>query len=265
MPQTSAMTDSKKVAITWIELVLLVLTVIAGMGIWVVIKQRVELSEKADEPVEVNYQNQAQVLLRQTRYSFIQNELTTAQTKLAQEQIDERRKEYLLETLINAEKNPTSSPTRPATAPTPNTDIEKTKTDLVTTKRLIGYLTSEVKNKEQDSINAYIDLETAKRLASANFAESQFRFQWGKRFDTLYYGSIVIGGLLFLVWLIISIVGRLGRFTASRVSVVGGATTLLAILIGYETFELAGAALVGVLVVIVILILIPTEKNTQET
>ena len=265
------MAASKKLAITWIELALLILTVIAGMGIWVFVKQKVDVWQKANEPLEATYQKQHDVLDKQAKQSFAQSELTTLQSKLIQERIDELRKGYLLENLTNAPKNtpqtatPATASASPAPTPTTNAELEKAKTDVEVTKRVIETLSSQQDEKIKAVGQAYIDLEAAKLRASANFTQAQIKFLRDKRLVALSYAGIAIFALLVLVWLLVSVIGFAGRFETRRTVVVGSAAALLFILIGYEVFELAGAALIGILVVITILALLPATKNPQQT
>jgi hypothetical protein len=261
------MADSKKIAITWIELALLILTVIAGMGIWIYVKQKVDLWQKANEPLEATYQKQDDVPGKQAKHSFAQSELTTLQSKLIQEQIDELRKRYLVENLTNAPKTetPGTASPPPASSPTISAELEKAKTDLELTKRVTETLSSQQDEKVKAAAQAYVDLEAAKLRASANFAQAQVDFLRHKRLVALRYAAIAIIALLLLVWILVSVIGIAGRFETRRTVVVGSAAALLFILIGYEAFELGGAALIGILVVITILALLPATKNPQQT
>ena len=256
---------SKKLAITWIELALLTLTVIAGMGIWIFVKQKVDLWQKTNEPIEATYQKQHDVPDKQAKYSFAQTELTTLQSKLIQERIDELRKYYLLENLTNAPKTATPASAAPAPSPTVNAELAKAKTDLEVTKRMTATLSSQQDEKIKAVAQAHIDLEAAKLSASANFAQAQVDFVRHKRLVALMYAGIAIIALLVLVWVLVSAIGIAGRFKTRRTVMIGSAAALLFILIGYEVFELAGAALIGILVVITILALLPAPKNPQQT
>ena len=79
------------------------------------------------------------------------------------------------------------------------------------------------------------------------------------------YFGIAVAVVLVGVLLLVSLIRGAGRFKASRVTVVGGAVALLAILVGYEILELAGVALVGVVIVIIVLALMPSKEKKRAT
>ena len=255
----SAMPDAKKLAITWIELVLLILTVAAGMGIWIVSKQLVDIWEKPNEPLEISHQKEANVLSEQAKLTAAQSEVSALQTKLSQERVEQVRKQHVVDSLTEAQKNQNPPP------PTAKAELEKANADLETTKAFAARLSAELDNKLAASTTAQIASETAKRNAASNLAAAQLKFVWRKRVTTLKYFGIAVAVVLVAVLLLVSLIRGLGRFKASRATVVGGAAALMAILIGYEILELAGVALVGVVIVIVVLALMPSEEQTPAT
>jgi hypothetical protein len=253
------MPDAKKFAITWIELVLLILTVAAGMGIWIVAKQWVDISEKTNEPLELNYQKEANVLNDQAKLSSAQSEVAALQARLTQERVEQVKKQYLVDSLTEVQK------TQKPPTPSANAELEKARADFEATKGLITRLSTDLDNKLAASTAAQLELETAKRRAATDLAKAQLKFLWHKRLITLEYFGIGVAVLLLLVLMVVSVLSLAGRFKASRKIVVGGAAGLLAILIGYEILELAGAALIGVLIVIVVLALMPSGERDPAT
>ena len=247
------MPDAKKLAITWIELVLLILTVVAGMGIWIVSKQLVDTWQKKNEPLELNYQKEANVINEQANLTAVQGEVTALQTKLTQERVEQVTKQYLIDRLSEAQKTQTPVPA------TSNAELEKAKTDLETSKGLISRLSTELANKQAASATAQIDLETAKRRSAANLAWAQLKFVWKKRAFAL------LGFVIAVVLLLVGVMKIAGRFNPSPAIVVGGATAFLLILVGYELFEFVGAAVIGVVIVILVLMRMPFEKANPAT
>ena len=250
------MPDAKKFAITWIELLLLIVTVAAGMGTWIVAKQVVEIREKTNEPLELNYQKDANVLDVQAKLSAAQSEVAALQARLTQERVEQIKKQHLVDTLTEAQK--TDKPPAPA-------DLEKARADFESTNDFISRLSTALDNKLTASNTAQIELETAKRRAASDLARAQIKFLWHKRWVTVKYFGIAVGVLLFLILAVVLEISRAGGFEVNLTIVFGGAAALLGILVGYELFALAGAALIGVLIVIIVLAHMPTKEKDPAT
>jgi hypothetical protein len=76
----------QKVATSWLELTLLILLVLGGMGLWVLAERQISKDMQAQEPREEDFRQK--VTDQQAELAVIQNELATTQEKLLQQRLE---------------------------------------------------------------------------------------------------------------------------------------------------------------------------------
>lgn len=76
----------KRVALSWLELILLILLVLGGMGVWKTTEQVAVTDLKDEMPREEDFQHQ--VFVRQVELSTVQDELTQAEQEALQKQLE---------------------------------------------------------------------------------------------------------------------------------------------------------------------------------
>jgi hypothetical protein len=230
------------------------------MGIWGFTEQQVNIRLKYLEPQESYYQKQANVIALQAEVSAIQTELTAIQSKLTEQKLELLRQSFKVEAMTAAQQKPLKTPGPPPKKPTLSEAVaalDAAKIELETTRNYAGALTTEAAQK----LNAFSDrsfaLEEAKRKASNEYERAQQSFLWSKRLRTLLCAGIAIIGLLLIVLIIISVINRFRSLKVNLSIVIGWAALILAVLIGYQTFSLIGAAVIGTFMAVAMLLFIP--------
>ncbi len=88
-----------KIAITWAELILILLLVSGGIGIWAFVAEQVEASVKSQEPIEELSINTVEVVTQKVALDTVQIELTAMREELTKQQITFGQKDALLASL----------------------------------------------------------------------------------------------------------------------------------------------------------------------
>lgn len=258
------MTSGRKISVSWIELLLLVLLVFSGMGAWAFTEKEVDSNLKPEEPKEDYFQRQAEVPILEEKLSSARSELAAVQAKLNEQKIDLAQQGFRLAALSAAhpELLDSTPPSATKTAPPEmHQAYDKAKIELEAAKNLVNTLNEELVKSIKTVADLSSDLAAAQKLSAQKFNLAQQRFVTTKRMSTLLRTSIFIAVFMLTALALTYIVtGR--QLVGIRLGVVfGAAALLLLVLLAYQAFEMMGAALIGTLIVIVILILIPRKAE----
>ena len=252
------MTDSKKLTITWIELALVLTLVFSGVAIFLFIGKWVELQQAVNEPLEITYQIRNNLPLKQANLNRAQAEVSATQAKLIAENLDQVSRRHQLDALVKAPETKSGEGEIDSAA---KATVEKLRSEIKVHENIIKTLSDYLVYQTNTGINAQVDLDRAKRLASTDFAKAKVSFQTHNKLATLVYSLIVIGLWLFLIWVAISFSGLKTKFKTNRSLVFYIALAMLSVVIGYEAVGFLGATLVAVVITLLVLMFVPARQT----
>lgn len=263
----------EKIAISRAEVILLVLLVVVGMGIWVWVDREVTELIKDKEPREDNIQAKFQVPTHQNEVLRAQNERKAIEEQLIQSRLEQSKQSATTKALSDAypelAKDAATAPKSIPIEIVQNYRDAHIKEMIAT--QLITSLTERLEAVKTQEANVATILEMNKRSASSEFHRSQALYLLAKPALTLAASLIIMLLLIFIVrWFVSPRAGR--RFTVQNPLMFLLVIGVLFVLFAYQAFEMAGAALVGVVVVLILFayILGPQKASTvtklnQET
>ena len=239
-----------KIAISWIELILLCLLVLGGMAASVLVEKDVGDRLKPQEPSLSSFQQTENVVSLQAELTNAQAELKVLQEKLAESRFGLRRLSARIETLV------ASFPRLNGLAydAPPQVRMEAGVSD-----RLTKVLLTDMGDVVRNVADKTAALALAQRKATQRFDDARDDFLQQKRWQVLRRSAATTGLLLLATLALVRFAAGLGgKLSGPSVMTWHSATTfaiaaaLLTILLGYQTFELAGAAAAGVVVLILL-------------
>jgi hypothetical protein len=96
------MNSTSKVALTWLEVCLIVLLVAIGLGIWAYVEKQVDDSASATEPREEEFQIREGVRAAESELAAAKDEVTALRTKLMEQWLEKARETATAESLGEA-------------------------------------------------------------------------------------------------------------------------------------------------------------------
>jgi hypothetical protein len=271
MSDPAAKKLSEKVAISRAELILLVLLVMFGMGAWALVERHVAAYTQQWEMREEQAQIAHGVPRLSAGLSMTQDERKATQEQLIQARLEVARQTAALDALTVAGPAPAQ-----AAADTPKTDAPKPPAAAAAhaealvkreaAARLTNDLTARLALLQSTADEQAARLDAARGLAARDFNRSRADYRVLKAVLTL----LLTVPLMALGWL--AAVG-LRRFAVARsrlvslsagVALLWATFALLCALLFYQAFEMAGAAFVGVVCLLVLLALIPRPSRGGE-
>ena len=252
-----------KIAISGAEIVLLLLLVIVGIGTWVWVDRVVHLF--FHEPNEARLQGKYHVFERQDELLRIQNESHAIEAQLISARIEQVVQNNSMTTISEVYPE-TKKYAEGSSAPSSLADAIKAYRDArmkeQIARQLIITLDDKLKPFEPQIEAARIRLEDAKESASD-------RLRWYQTADAFWKRSTVLAITLLVGWLLFGLVRRLVPANAREIMwatqsrlpllMVTGA---LFIMLAYQAFEVAGAALAAIVLLLVLLPRLPWPLQT---
>jgi hypothetical protein len=264
--------EAGKVAVSRADLILLVVLVVLGMGSWVWVDREVTLLLKDKEPREEQFQGQFRVPAQQANLSLAQSELKATQDQLVQARADYARQSATVDALVAMYPQlagvaapadvPRSVPAEGGPAYQPYLDA-RLKQEVA--KRLIDALPLRLTVLQRDVDRADNELEEAQRSARQRYFQAQASYLLQKPLWMSFAAFVillVVASLMFVIQRMARPKRRPPRFPLQAPLVLSGAIGSLAVLFGYQTFEIAGAALAGLLVLLIVLAYLPWRDQT---
>jgi membrane-bound ClpP family serine protease len=240
-----------KVAISWIEIILVATLVIAAMGIWSFTEQQVNQNLKSQEPSLEAFQQAFQLSDLKRRFALNQDRLATTRKKMTEQQIElaqQNSKLWAMKATYPklAKKSPESQAV-PA-------DIQKTYASLrmeqQSTHELVEKLAAKSLALDNHLTRATEKIFKAQESASEQFEAKKISYEWKKRSLTIQRASVVVLGAMTTL----TIVLLLFRPENLKVILVIGITLVLQIILfGYQAFGIIGSASIALLFIFMFL------------
>ena len=235
------------------DLVLLLLLILFGFGIWSVVELGFTEWMRQEEPSEQKIFARYGVTGQKARLTDVQNELTELQKYLNSARLEQLKQNAAVQSYVvtypDLANTPpvTSVPQDTVRAYTEAKRLEQSARTVVSSlERRITTLKS-----EQNALSS--QLETGEEAANSQLGRSNAWYIFRKRAGTL---AVTLGVVLVLLWIVRVV---LWAFAKKRMSTAEGfrpfvlAFGALALLFAYDQFSFAGAALIGVLLLLFIL------------
>lgn len=257
------MTTNRKMAISWIELLLIAMLTLSGMGIWAFAEHQVSLYLKDQEPQEDYFQREAEVPILEGKLDIAKSELAAVQTKLNDQKLYLAQQEFKMAALAAAHPelvDPAHKPADDSATVELRKDYDKSRIELEATKNLVDALNKSLANDLNAVAGCSSDLAKARKSSAQKFVVSQDKFVRHRKLNTLLRASLFIAGFLLLAFLLTYILAAKQSSGIKRSVVFGGTTLLLLVLLAYQTFEVMGAAIAGTFILIFLLIFLPRQS-----
>jgi len=239
------MTD-KKISIKWIEAILLIVILLAGLGIGTLASSLIESEREIMRPREEAYIRNAQLPLRQSELSISQAELSTLRSKIMDQQVEWVKQSAKLESLkvgypaLNTIKDLAADT---SLKPEVKMAFTQTQFDLDSTQRTLNDLNARLPAATETAVQKAIDLSAAQESVHRDFERAQRRFQVRTRV-LMFFTSIVLSiAVLVLADLFISYLNRKEQFGIRPKFVLPSGFAILLALTSYQVLQLAGATL----------------------
>jgi hypothetical protein len=272
----------KKVTVMRAEVVLVAGFVLLGMGAWLGVDRAATRMLKSREPSEEAEQLSREVQWKRDALSMTEKEREATETQLIQARLDYYKQSSALAALpeptptpspaLTAKPSPTSAAAKSAAVKDAGAQsaaaeaARKREEALAQLKASGAYVNGLIARLEllQQKINELKrEVDERTRAASAEYNYQRIRYR-------IIKAALTLGGtllLLFVVYLILSSFFRAYTKSARESGhepntrfVLTAAIGLFIVLVAYQTFELAGAAFVGVLVLLYFLKHMSWEK-----
>ena len=165
------MTD-KKISIKWIEAILLIVILLAGLGIGTFPSSLIESEREIMRPREEAYIRNAQLPLRQSELSISQAELSTLRSKIMDQQVESVKQSAKLESLkvgypaLNTIKDLAADT---ILKPEVKMAFTQTQFDLDSTQRILNDLNARLPAATETAVQKAIDLSAAQESVHRDF------------------------------------------------------------------------------------------------
>jgi len=256
-PSSNNIRDKReeKIAISRAEICVVILLVLAGMGSWVWVDRGVPVLLKDREPREEQIKERFLVPQKQAEALMTENERRAIEEQLIKARLEQGTQSSTTAALTAAFPELMKSPAavaKPISIPTETVQAYKDAhiKELIA-NRLVQSLSERLEIVKTHAIETSAALEQSQHASKTEFVQSHATYMLTRRVLT-FAGSVMIALLLvlFVRWVVAPRTGQ-GFAMRSRLTfpLVLGA---LFILFAYQSFELAGAALVAVVVLLVL-------------
>jgi hypothetical protein len=279
----AAKREALKVAVSHGEVIMLLILVLLGMGVWVLADRFANSYAKEWEPREEEFQLRRGLPRLQAGLAMRQDERKSTQEQLIKMRLELADRESALGALeafppptpenpsatsnatptAGQRATPTEKPaeSKPA-APSPAEVRAEAFRKRDAAERLVNSLSRRFDTLQTEADRFAAETEQARRDVAADFYRSQWNFRMLKALATLAAAAFV----LFLLVAFISWLRRAKRGQVPGVSDDGSLmwwtlAGLVLILFGYQALEIAGAALAAVFVILVILARVPWQAR----
>jgi len=262
-PQSkNANSDSAMRSPSGADLVLLLLLIIVGFGIWALVERGFTLALRSREPNEQRIMDAHNVTEQKAQLTDKQNEIADVQKYLNAARLDEMKQKTTVDSFV-ALYPQLKNPSNDAPPEVAKAYIEANRQAWLA-HTLIASLESRLKGLKDETKILNSSLENNKETADSEFARAKGRYELIKRLGTFVITLAIVVGLLGLIRLGLFALAKRRRMSTAegfRPFVLGlGA---LVILFAYDQFGYAGAALVGMLLLLLVLRRIKWPKKAD--
>ena len=252
-PENSIQLSARKRSVSGGDFVLLVLIVIAGFGVWFLVDRTLTHWFHRYQPNEERLMFDRGVTAQQAELTRAQSEIDELQKALNAAQLEQIKQEANVRTLVSAYPALADEASRNK-APA---ELVKSYWDAKRQEHTANAVVSALEGRLQER-------KATTRAVASTFQQNKLDTQVRFHRETALYLLIkpalsllttfaIVFALLFLVDLVLLLVtgkriAKMGRFQPYLIVI-----ALLLVLFGYQAFELAGAALVGIIILIIVL------------
>lgn len=187
---------SNKVALYWLDIVLVVLVVACGLVVWSGAKRFTRWSRQYDNPVKERFEEASNVPLRRAELAMAQKELNKVQAKL----VDEQMETVLLTAQIEAESGNIPDKSKVGQESKWSEGLQEHRTKLNAANATIRTLKSDDTQKMQRMIQASAAAFEAQHAANVAYSKCSQKFEFRNRIRTITLGSLGWLVLLVLAW-----------------------------------------------------------------
>jgi hypothetical protein len=268
---------SRKIAVSWIELTLLALLVVSGMGIGLAVEQAIGQQLRGQEPKADQFQQAEKLPGKQAELLKAQGELKSLQDKLVEQRFELRKQSTRMQTLSAA--FPLLAKLAYG-APAPRTGVPREAFNAYQTarmeaqagERLVKELSTEVDQAIQQVSDRTAALTAAQQAAIEKHEAAHEAFVVKKKWQILKWSAAAVAVFLISARLLVAIAVWLGGTLAAGKTTAAWnptftfllAAAILSVLLGYQAFQLIGAAASG-MVLALLLFFILTSRSVPQT
>ena len=232
------------------DFVLFLLLVITGFGVWA----WCERGLIHEEPNEESLLFSRGVTRQQAQVTAMQNEIGDVQKSLNAARLDQLKQDATIQTLATLHPQLTNTTTQSPVAPEVIKSYQDVKTQAQITNTLAGSLGQRLVLLKSNADQAASELEKNKLAVKAEFRQASDRFVLTKLVRKIGFTLAVVVPLLIVVRLVLWLLAKRKRMsTAEGFRPLLFPVVILLILIAYDAFGFAGAALAGIASLIVLL------------
>ena len=247
------MTD-KKISIKWIEVILLIAILLIGVALTSIATSFIDSERELSRPREEAFGRDTQLLLRQSELATAQAELSTLRSKIMDQQFEVAKATAKLEALkasypaLNAIQNVNADINL---NPEIKTAFRQGQIDLDSTKRVLNDLNARAPAVTATATQKAIDANVAQEASHKDFEKAQNRFQLRTR-GIVFVASIVLSLMILVVasLVVLYLNSKEGFEIRNKVVLLSSLGILLA-LTSYQTFQVAGATVVIIVILLV--------------
>lgn len=252
-PENSSEPSDRKRSVSGGDFVLLVLLVIAGFGIWFLVDRSLTHLLHDYEPNEERLLFQRGVTAQQAELTRTQSEIDELQKFLNAAQLEQIKQEANVRTLVSANSELADEAARNRAPAELVKSYKDAKRQEDAANVVVRALEERLQKRKDAATAATAVWQTNKFATQAEFHRAQARYLLLKPLLTLVVVVVIIFLLLLLVdgILLLSTGRRIAKTERFQPYLI--VIALLLVLFGYQAFDLAGAALIGILVLIFLL------------
>jgi hypothetical protein len=249
LPATAQERQQRTRPVSGADFVLFLLLVITGFGVWAWCERGLTL----EEPNEERLLFSRGVTRQQAQVTAMQNEIDEVQKSLNAARLDQLKQDATIQTLATLHPqlaNTTQSPVAPEVIKS----YQDAKTQAQITNALAGSLEQRLVLLRSNADQAASELEKNKLAVKTEFRKASDRYVLNKLVRKIGFTLAVVIPLLMVVRLVLWLLAKRKRMsTAEGFRPLLFPVVILLILIAYDAFGFAGAALAGIASLIVLL------------
>lgn len=244
-----------KVAISWLEISLIAVLSITGMGTWLFIDQQVEIFFYDEKPDLEQFQHSARLSEKKRELAFSQNELNLNQSKLIEQRIELSSQAAKLKILKEIYPQLVADSSNQASSLPPDIlkSYQQAQIDRSTAENLVNVLENRSNSLKSWVMDREDAVFKAQEASSKALTKAQNSYKWNKQKLTLFWSTGVLASITLIFFVVLSVLSR-GTLNINFMTVFFGAISIQVVLLGYQAFNVIGGALAALFLLIILLI-----------
>jgi hypothetical protein len=235
------------------DLVSLLLLILFGFGIWAVVERGFTELLRDEEPSEQKTLDAYGVTKQKTELTDVQTELTDLQKSLNAARLDQLKQNAAVQSFVTTYPELASAASPTSMPPDITKAYTETRRQERLTTTLVAALEQRLATLKEQQTKLSSDVETRKEAAESQLRRANGWFALLKRGGTFFITLLIFAVLLLIVRSMLWALAKKRMSTAEGFRPFALALGALVLLFAYEQFSFAGAALVGVLLLLLIL------------